>query len=230
MSKIQQTAEDLDKHLAQQLAFLAISADSYDKGFEGEAKRLATTIRVLMHDTDRSTSLLTQLDIKDGVKFYDSGMPSRPGMQNMGASLVVLSCGVTNKAICFGDDGPPGTTGYVNFEEYWNRNVVFAGENHFSRKEIILLLANQDGGAHIDPLIDLEYAKLTRENSFGWSVSGALIPHNSPVTITELATVRQIAHEILRTFVKDYPLKHIPKNMGPLAYPRFFFSSGPDKC
>ncbi len=54
---------ELQAHLAEQLQFLEASADAFDRGFRGEAKRMAATIRILVHQTHRSHSLLGQLGI-----------------------------------------------------------------------------------------------------------------------------------------------------------------------
>ncbi len=64
MTNVPQTRAELEAHLKEQIAFLKASAQSYDKGFLGEAKRLAVTVRVLIHDTVASPSLLRQLDLK----------------------------------------------------------------------------------------------------------------------------------------------------------------------
>jgi peptide subunit release factor RF-3 len=50
------TRQDLIRQLRDQVAFLRASGASFDAGMESEAKRLATTIRVLIHDTARSQS------------------------------------------------------------------------------------------------------------------------------------------------------------------------------
>ena len=64
MAEVKQSKVDLEDHLREQISFLRASADSYDSGFKGEAKRLAVIIRVLLHDTHKSTSLMTLLGIK----------------------------------------------------------------------------------------------------------------------------------------------------------------------
>jgi len=51
-----QSEEELKAHLEDQIAFLRASADAYDSGFEGETRRIAVAIPVLMHDTRQSTS------------------------------------------------------------------------------------------------------------------------------------------------------------------------------
>jgi hypothetical protein len=53
-----QTDDELREHLRDSVEFLAASSAAYDAGAEGEAKRIATTIRVLVHDTNSSKSLL----------------------------------------------------------------------------------------------------------------------------------------------------------------------------
>ena len=73
-SKQPQSQAELSQHLQEQLEFLQASAGAYDQGFEGEAKRLAVSIRVLVHDTSNSNSLLGQLGQKD-IKFLDSAIP-----------------------------------------------------------------------------------------------------------------------------------------------------------
>lgn len=72
MEDLRQSKEDLELHLQQQIAFLERSASFYDKGNPDEAKRLATNIRVLVHDTKSSKSLLRQLSLK-GIGFVDGG-------------------------------------------------------------------------------------------------------------------------------------------------------------
>jgi hypothetical protein len=68
---------------------------------------------------------------------------------------------------------------------------------------MVLVLANQDGGAHVDPALDHRYVRLAHENTMGWievTPDGEQPMRHSPV----LASVRQIAHEITRT-IEKYP-------------------------
>src|ERR1017187_2181948 len=53
--------------LREQFGYLQTSAREYDAGNEAESKRLATTLRVLFHNTTRSKSLFHQLGM-DGCK------------------------------------------------------------------------------------------------------------------------------------------------------------------
>jgi hypothetical protein len=77
MPKVRQSKSDLEAHLKEQLDFLHASCAAYDAGNSSEAKRLAATVRLLVHDTDKSTSLLGQLGLKD-LAFVDGGDTPSP--------------------------------------------------------------------------------------------------------------------------------------------------------
>jgi hypothetical protein len=66
-----QTDEDFKRLLAEQIHFLQKSAIEYDKGDFLEAKQMSVRLRVLLHDTNNSKSLLTHLGRKD-IEFYDT--------------------------------------------------------------------------------------------------------------------------------------------------------------
>ncbi len=69
-----QSKEELQQHLRDTVQALELSARAFDEGLEGEAKRLAAAIRVLVHDTSYSKSLLSQLEQKT-ISFYDTCAP-----------------------------------------------------------------------------------------------------------------------------------------------------------
>ena len=64
----------------------------------------------------------------------------------------------------------------------------------------MLALANKDGGAHVDPRLDVIYADLSRNNSLAWEAYAADGSSRPPEDGPELAIMRQIAHELIKTF------------------------------
>jgi len=196
-----QTKEELDKHLKEQIDFLKSSCDAYDDGNKEEAKRIASTIRTLVHDTGRSKSLLSQLGIKDKLKFHDSSFEEKPkdGIRiGTYAALVAISPRGYFPSL----DDSLGKNN-VNFSDYWNKAIFIDQENNtFSREDVVLYLANKNGGSHVDPSLDEKYAKLSRQNSIGWKAGVG--DKLSEMTGVELAAMRQIGHEILKTLVPDY--------------------------
>lgn len=208
MTKIQQTNADLQKYLDEQLQLLEILTDAYDRGKVVAAKQIATVVRVLLHDTPNSTSLLSQLKLKSGT-FFDSctsrGEKEEGKRLGSFAGIVGMGVGPDSGYIPYLDDVPDRCFGLIPFDDYWNRVVLVDGNGEtFSRKYLILRVANQDGGAHIDPAIDEKYATLARKNSMGWKSEG---PDGAlrEVSGVELATVRQIGHELLRSLRPNTP-------------------------
>jgi hypothetical protein len=202
--RIPQSRKELEIHLDEQIKFLEASAAAYDNGFDGEAKRLAVTLRVLLHDTTQSHSLLSQLGLKN-KKYYDSAFEYDPRNKLTHGGLVVIAVGPPEtRYVSMLDDVPSMTQ--KEFDEWWNQPVFVDKEkNLINRKELILALANQDGGAHIDPALDQKYAKLSRLNALGWTSGGpeGELAMGGP----EKAAIRQIAHEILKTIKPGYEKK-----------------------
>jgi hypothetical protein len=210
-NKIKQTQEELKNQLNEQLEFLKMSAKAYDEGFVSEAKRMATTVRVLLHDTTQSHSLLSQLDLKN-IKFYSARAEDLNGDNNKSNTLsyhglVGVSVGGENGYVPHFDNVPGGSAAYVDFDRYWSETIFVDKEgNRHNRKDIILAVANQDGGSHVDPGLNENYAKLSRMNSLGW-LAGDDKGNWVPVRGAELAAIRQVAHEMLRTLVPDYQIQ-----------------------
>src|SRR5271156_2989077 len=59
------TLDDYKNHLQQQLNYIKRSAELYDEGEHDEAARIAVCLRVLLHDTKNSISLLTHMNSKN---------------------------------------------------------------------------------------------------------------------------------------------------------------------
>lgn len=205
-----QTTAELEKQLDEQLHFLSISAEAYDKGDTAEAKRIASTLRILFHDGKGNTkSLIGQLGLQD-KKFYDTAAQSEiyfAGGQRLGsfAGLLALTMGENGQYVPLFDESVPGMAEYANFSEYWER-VVFIDSKGviFTRKNIVLAVADQDGGAHVDGSIDNGHYGLSRENSMGWVAIGMNSAPRAPER-PDLPALRQIAHEVLRSMRSDYP-------------------------
>jgi hypothetical protein len=58
------TDDRFREKLREQLSSIANSCAAYDAGHRSEAVRIGTSLRVLLHDTGKSTSLLTHLGAK----------------------------------------------------------------------------------------------------------------------------------------------------------------------
>ncbi len=208
MTKYSQTKGELLAHLKEQIEFLNSSSISYDNGFEGEAKRLAVVIRVLVHDTSQSSSLLTLLGRKD-ILFYDSAAVYDPRNLLTSNCLTMMKLSATGAEYVAPLDNlsPSRNKGKkVSFGRWWNRTTIYKdnANNLFTRKDLVLAVANKEGGAHIDPNLDQAYANLSRFNSLAWKFFKSGVESdfkNSPV----LPSIRQIAHEVLKMLKDEFP-------------------------
>jgi hypothetical protein len=204
--RVPQTADELAVHVREHVDFLRTSGRAFDLGSRAEAKRVATSVRVLVHDTGRSRSALRQLGLKSTMTFWCSASPiSGYGGQH---PLVALYRSATGSAFAPLLDEPVRHR-RVPFDEWWGAPVLVDQERRsYSRRALVLWMANQDGGAHVDPALDPVYASITRSNALGWC---ARVGHTlGPLRGAPEATVRQIGHELVRSLEDDEPHQRFP--------------------
>lgn len=190
-----------------QVDLLKLSCANFDSGQEIAGYQLATTIRVLVHDTNSSTSALTHIN-KKTINFLDTSFNETSNTTYLGlvykyAANVHDGIGgeVLYKPI-FTSDFHSKNKNFVLFDTWWNK-VVFKNLNGTSltRKELILKLANQEGGAHIDKKIDDKYELFSKHYSGGITIKGTKSGivrtfDNIPI----LPSARQVAFELLTSF------------------------------
>lgn len=211
MSKIQVTKEQLGRHLNEQIGFMLSSAEAFDSGNLAEGKRLAVALRILLHESRQSKSLLGQLGMLDQV-FLDSSSPhlAENLLTHTGLLGVVVGTNDPPHHLAKLDLDPDVQTySTVEFKFWWEETVIIDDlkGSQFTRKDIVRSIADMDGGAHVDSTLDEKYAKI-REEPF-WQYLNGL-----PILGVELHSVRQIAHEVLRTLIPDYKRSHPPLPTG----------------
>lgn len=205
--KVPVSQKELEEHLRQQISFIQSSSALFDAGAEFEAKRIATSIRTLVHDTKNSTSLLKQLHKKGG--FLDTSQDFDPSTIGTHGGLVAARFGNPVKWIAPLDDVP--FSKWSPFDEWWQKDVfVDANRRSLSRKDLVLTAANQDGGTHVDPELGEVYARLARENFLETVGTDGKISY--PVAGALFASIRQVGHEVLKTIDPNYKAK--PADLG----------------
>lgn len=198
---------DLFSHLQRQLDFIDRSCDAYDRGYPDEAIRIAQQVRVLIHQTSKSTSLLTQLGatqirllttvppISSRTIFFDGistcsvrgDHDGNPSEAKVGARL---------------GEGPP-VRKLFPVDAWWNQPLYVRNDIRVTRKNLVLTAANKDGGAHIDPNLTREYIdpNLTREYQ---ELNAGLWTFVTDTTETKFPEshfyfLRQIGYEIINS-------------------------------
>jgi len=187
--------------LKEQVQFIRRSCAAFDaEGAEDEAIRIATSLRIMFHDTRNSTSLLSLLGSKSG------GMLS--STRGHGDWLDYLSIQINVSRQQPVKMLPIRGTRFreVPIPDWWETETVFIhkGVAH-PRRMIILSAANKDGGAHVDESLE-EYYEFLCSGEWAVGIMGNLQFSGEPwfeQGITHygrnahLALIRQFAHEVL---------------------------------
>ncbi|MBN8653714.1 MAG: hypothetical protein J0L67_19955 [Cytophagales bacterium] len=196
--------KELVNHLRNQLDEISDFVTIYDSGKKTIAQDIAVKLRVIFHSTNNSKSLIKQLRL-DHVSFVDTG--KKYESKNLFNSHWGLIAAQTT--LGQGGDGSwkyvpmldKSAIRLVDFQNWWDSKkvIVDKDKNIFTRRKLVLELADTDGGAHVDEALKADYHNLTRKNSLGWfqvdqwGKSEAL---ENPVP----PSIRQIAFETLETF------------------------------
>jgi hypothetical protein len=195
---------ELIKKFKEQLQKLETFNKLFDEGDESIAAEMAVKMRVLFYNSNSSKSLLRQLKLTD-IQFVDtsSRYSSRNLLTHLGLLLTEAKFtqeGIVSKVLIKHDLSDKRL---IDFHNWWDNKVVVSDKYNktFTRRRLILELANTDGGAHVDDKLKQDYWKLTRENSVNWFIQakgGVQVPIDNPVP----KCIRQISHEVLLTFNK----------------------------
>ena len=102
------------------------------------------------------------------MKMYDTAGPvgpHPPGLKTSHLEMVLVGDGRYLPKL---DDGVVNgrRDHFAPVREWWTNPVMRDFEGRFfSRADLVLSVANQDGGAHVDPILDPPYHALVAENS-----------------------------------------------------------------
>lgn len=198
--RIARTQDDIERELIDQLQLLRHDCQQFDSGFEPAAKRIALSLRVLLHHHRQSNALLHQLNLRSG-QFLDTAGPLKPN--NCATDFKLLAIVMCKQSVRFlpliAAHGTQGRNSMVPFNTWWSVPVIKDSKgNRFARFDLVMHVAETDGGAHVDPDLSEAYMALSRQNSL------AAIYRRGSLHIPlegrpELACMRQIAHEVLAT-------------------------------
>jgi hypothetical protein len=211
-NKVKVPYEEFEKRMLEQIEFLKNSIKNYNDGVKGEAKRIAVAIRVLFHSSRNSKPLLSQLKIKNKIKYISFAQEDKPnmlshlmGLVSMKAEQTVsgLKCSYERRSV-----SRLMAIRKLSFDEWWNEKIFDNRKGlKFSRKNLILEIANTDGGAHSDDDITENYSELIYDKPFDWVVGNGKFgagPTKSFENDIVPETVVCIGEEFLQTIDEYY--------------------------
>lgn len=211
------------EQLEESIEFLIIDAKGYDNGNFKMIKRSSTILRSLFHETQMSHSLIGQIDNRksvtmkslikypvDELLFYSKNITNarynKPAPENSGYYDTFLF-NPYNKV-----------TYKVHFNEWWFGTIFRMDDYNFTRKDLVTIVANQDGGAHFDTKLDIKYRNLINGDTgvvlqpgeINHLIMGGSAEYNKKeVKFKDLhfALLRQVVHETILSLNSRYNLQ-----------------------
>jgi hypothetical protein len=190
---------DFQSQLRRQLEFIKNSCDLYDDGRHDEAIRIATSLRVLFHDTRSSTSLLRHLS-KQCITLLSCSHNVPPSKTS--PTAVVKWQGTAGlddlHAVPCLETAP--SKRLLQANEWWTETVLYSGSLKMSRGDLILDAANKDGGAHVDSELAPRYNEVIRGFGVGITFRFDDEPTNDPIREPLFSPLRGLHFASLRHF------------------------------
>ncbi|MFD1036523.1 hypothetical protein ACFQ15_17975 [Sphingomonas hankookensis] len=196
---IPRTASEIGNFLNDTLDSLVAACDRFDNKDTREYRHIAVLIRSLCRDTRTSHSLLSQANMKDR-NFLSSNLVIYPGNMFSTCNLVelVLQPKVPEKPATWRAVLDAGAMVFEPFEDWWRSSIIVRSNGEkFSRSDIVGYVADQDGGAHVDPEIDAAFESMRRD-AFNFTSAKSITDN------IDRYVIRQIAHEMLKSMRPSY--------------------------
>lgn len=184
---------DYHEQLKRQVGFLERSCSNFDAGHQDEAIRIATCIRILIHDTAKSTSLFNHLGATSISLLSTYQLIS----DNILFTLSVPVRVSNDSGIHAPLDGAPVKI-LLPVDEWWEQVLVRDGQHDFTRKFVVLAAANKDGGAHVDADLGIEYERLSTDG-WTWTQETADKGLERQIVPTHYVLLRQMGYGLLNS-------------------------------
>jgi hypothetical protein len=193
------------KHLKQQIGFIKRSCDSFDAGHTDEAIRIATSLRILLHNTGQSVSLMKHLDALD-ISLLSTVIDRDAEIADQGPNDTIVIFGglfciseATDVSLQACLDG--GETRDLVSITKWLNQIVSSTRSRIrvTRRDIILGATNKDGGAHVDLKLPVPYQVAAGESPMGFFMKKPGVAAENPLEKTHLVSLRQMGYEILNS-------------------------------
>ena len=214
------THDELIGKLAEQIEILQLNAELFDDEHPVTTLQMATTIRVLFHDTNNSTSLIKLICDAESKDKNTFEMVSTKEPDDGKTKLVLWGdglCGmqISSQGFSYIPKLSNSTHTKIPFCDWWKEDVVrnvsggFENPDWMTRAELIKLHANKEGGAHIDENKNKKIDEIGTNEAAGWIFfaidSDGVQKEGNCGLDQKKATIRQICYEVLVSLHNHFP-------------------------
>ncbi len=185
--------------LKDQYSLLKDSVDGFYGGMEAKANDAAVRIRTLVHNTAKGTALLSLI----APNYMELSIYHRTKRLRHPRAVFVLQqpfqISGDGKSKFIRDDFTNPDYELVPLERWWTEDYLVIGAVGSSKKQVVLDLANKDGGAHVDAEVPFRHVAA--------SEPPLILGLNEHAVRPNLArsTVAQAGNELV-----DYLERHFP--------------------
>lgn len=213
----------------EQISNLLLNCKLYDEGKYTVYTQMSALLYQFLHDSRNSKSILSQLKLLDKIEFFATGNTIES--ETLGASKLSSVCCLQKRQnenpsnwdhfvsfspIFSSKIGEPVRCQLLTFSEWWSETIVVMPNGSkrgptFTRRELTMIVSDNDGGRHTDPKISRNYHKLMKENwlGFTWMFLSPELKQEKSIQIEPMgvihATLRQISHEFLFSILRSAP-------------------------
>jgi hypothetical protein len=153
---VARTQEGYSQLLRDNYGLLKDSVEGFYAGNYAKALEIAVRIRTLVHQSDASRPLLDFINpgyLK--LSIYHK-LPESPGVVLAVNQRIQIGAGSVPKFVRAEFANPPYSL--VTLEQWWTKEYLALGTVRSSKKQIVLDIANKDGGAHVDANVPVRHA------------------------------------------------------------------------
>lgn len=185
------------KALKEQYELLKDAVSAFYAGNEARANDVAVRIRVLVYNSKTSKALLSYL----APDYLKMPIYHKPTASPKAVLLVKQSIrfSADGKSEVVREDFTSADYKLVPLERWWTEDYLVIGSIRSSKKQIVLDVANKDGGAHVDGEVPVRHAAASEPPiTFGYNQN--LIRPN-----LARSTVAQAGNELLNFIERHFP-------------------------
>jgi len=189
--------ERAKQKLREQLDFIQTACQAFDGGKQSHTINIATYARIIFHETRTSVPLLKHLNAPQTDVLTTVEAPV-PGAIFSSSGLSWMKFSLPTGTAVYTSIGQTPWSCFVPAQIWWNQSIYLLDSgSSVTRKDLVLMAANKDGGAHVDADLDPKYEAIMR----GLVMVTTFVPgkglHSRRVGDSHLTDLRQIGYELL---------------------------------
>jgi hypothetical protein len=196
------SSDEIAEAWAAQMNFLDVSVREFDAGARHEACRMAAATHLLVGRGQRNhVSICDSAGVQDSRRYRSSVLPGAQGLPLVACKLECKVVGEWLIDLIAMGEGTVAAGHDLPFDEWWDQVVVDTQGYQLTRRQLVLILRDKNGGAHFDVRIadPLTAAAIRGDISFQYApASGA---PTQPVPFLLETCMRQVAEELKFSFL-----------------------------